>query len=42
MEAIEYGHTEAVRQMAAVKEVDLDVKDNQGRSLEVSLEESIR
>ena len=34
MTAIFRGKTEAVLQMAAVREVDLDVKDNQGRSLE--------
>merc|ERR1712192_254627 len=34
MRAIGYGKTEAVLQMAAVREVDLDVKDNQGNSLQ--------
>jgi len=34
MMAIRWGRTEAVLQMAAVREVDLDVKDNQGRSLQ--------
>ena len=34
MWAIRCSRTEAVLQMAAVREVDLDVKDNQGRSLE--------
>ena len=32
--AIFYGKTEAVRLMAQVKEVDLDVKDSHNRSLE--------
>ena len=34
MEAIRCGKTDAVLQMAAVREVDLDVKDKEGRSLE--------
>ena len=34
MSAIRFGKTEAVRQMAAVKDVDLDVQDTEGRSLE--------
>ena len=34
MDAIAKGKTEAVLQMAAVREVDLDVKDRDGRNLE--------
>ena len=34
MRAIKYGKIEAVRVMTAVDEVDLEVKDNQGRDLE--------